>query len=89
MSEPLPVEIVRPEHGAPVLVGQVLGTAVELLARSWVLMLLLGAAHERIDSAIPALGYVEAMLGVLIVAMLAPGRPNGLWWISRDAKAAR
>lgn len=89
MSAPLPVEIVRPKHGAPVFVGRILGAMVGLLLRSWVLMLLLGAAHERIDSAIPALGYVEALLAVLIVAMLAPGRSDGLWWISRDAKAAR
>jgi hypothetical protein len=49
------------------IVGELIGDAV----RTWVLMLLLGAAHIHISPAIPALGFWETFLALVIISLIA------------------
>lgn len=43
MSEPLPVEIVRPKARWPELIGHFIGQILALFLRAWLIMLILGS----------------------------------------------
>jgi hypothetical protein len=66
------------------VIGDIFGGAV----RTWVVMLLLGAAHIHISPAIPALGYWQTLLGlVLLSAVLSDAVSSGVTMALREELA--
>jgi len=84
-SAPLPVEIVRPRPSVSIIAGRLVASLVGNAIQAAALMVLLGLAHERINPAIPALGYADTWLVMIGAYLLAPRWDNGLWTITRVA----